>query len=76
MELLDKVHLKRAADTTVLQSDERVVSLGHYSALLDKGSIDIHFTDIINDNGEANTFLVSQDTIEQRGLTASQIACD
>jgi hypothetical protein len=76
MELLNEVHLERAADTAVLQGDERVVLLGHNPALLDKGSIDIHFTDIIDDNGEENTFIITQDTVEQRCFSATQIACD
>ena len=56
MQLLDEVHLQRAADTSVLQRHQRVVVLTHYSALLDERSIDIHFSDIVHDHGKTNAF--------------------
>ena len=76
MQLADEVHLEGAAYTAVLQGYQGVVLLRHHPALLNEGSVDIHFADIIDDNGKANTFLVSKNTIEQRGLTTSQITGD
>ena len=73
MELLDKVHLERAADTTVLKGDERIVLLGNHPALLNERGIDIHFTDIVDDDRKTNAFLVRQDAVEKCCLAASEI---
>ena len=58
MQLIDQIGLEGTADTAVLQRHEGIIFLRHYSALLDERSVDIHFADIINDNGKANTFVV------------------
>ena len=71
MQLGNQVHLERTADTAVLQRHKRVIVLGYHPALLDKRGIDIHFTDIIDDNGKANTFFVGKNAVQQSGLTAS-----
>ena len=73
MQLGDEVHLERAADTPVLKGDERVVLLAHHPALLNKGCIDIHFTDIVDDHRKANALGVRQDTVEKCGLATTEI---
>ena len=62
-QLVDKVHLQRAADAAVLQSHQTVVLLVHHSTLLDEVGVDVHLADIVHDNGELNAFLVGKDTI-------------
>ena len=74
-ELLHQVHLQRAADTSVLQGNERVVFLAHYTTFLYKVCIDVHLTYVVDDDGKLDAFLVGQDFVEQCCLATSQIAC-
>ena len=76
VQLGNKVHLEGTAYTAVLQSDKRVVGLRHYSALLVERGIDIHFADIIDNNGKANTFPVGKDAVQQGCFSATQITGD
>ena len=62
-QLVDEIHLQRAADTAVLQSHQTVVLLVHYSPLLNKIGIDVHLADIVHDNGKLNSFLVGKNAI-------------
>ena len=57
-QLLYEVHLKRAADATVLQGHEAVVLLSHYPALLYEVGIDIHLAYIVDYYGELNATAV------------------
>ena len=74
MELLDQIHLQRAADTTVLQRHKTVIILAYYSALLDKRSIYIHFADIVDNHRKTDPFGVRQYAVQKCGLTAPEIA--
>jgi hypothetical protein len=74
MELGNQIHLERAADTTVLERNERVVVLAHHPALLNQRSIDIDFTDIIDNDRKTNAFGIRQDAVQKSGLTAPEIA--
>ena len=74
MQLIDEIGLKRAADTAVLQRHERIILLRHYSALLNERSINIHFADIIDDNGKANTFVVGKNTVQKCRFSRTEIA--
>ena len=70
-DLLYEIHLESAAYTSILQCYERVILLIHYSTLLDKVSINVHFTDVIHDNGKLYTTLIREDSIEQRSLSTA-----
>ena len=71
VELFDEVHLQRAADTSVLQCHEAVVALAYHAALLDEAGVDVHLADVVDDDGEADAFLVFQNTVQKSGLAAS-----
>ena len=57
-DLLDQVHLKGAADASVLKRDQTVVFLSHYSALLDERGVYVNFTYVVNYYGELYPFLI------------------
>ena len=76
MELGHQIHLERAADTAVLECYQRVIVLTDHPALLNERGVDIHLADIIDDNGEANTFVIGQNTVQQGCFTAAEIAGD
>ena len=71
LQLLYEVHLQRAADTTVLQGYQRVVLLIYDTSLLYEAGVDVHFTDVVYDDGELDTLLVLKDTVEQCRLAAA-----
>ena len=57
-QLLNEVHFKSTTDAAVLQSDKTIIALSDHSTLLYQVGINVHFADIINDNGKPNTFLI------------------
>jgi hypothetical protein len=69
----NQIHLERAADTAVLESNKRIVLLRNHSTLLYKRGINIHFTYIIDYNSKTNTFVVCQYAVEKGCLAASEI---
>ena len=71
VELFDKVHLQCAADAAVLQCHETVVALAYHATLLDEACVDVHLTDVVDDDGEADAFLVFQNAVQKCGLAAS-----
>ena len=58
MELLDEIHLERAANTAILQRYQALVLLTYHPALLDQFRIDIYLADIIDNNGKSNPLFV------------------
>ena len=75
-QLCHEVHLQGAADAPVLQGHEAVVRLADDAALLDEVRVDVHFADVIDDDGELDTFLVGKDPVQERGLAAPEISGD
>ena len=75
-ELCHEVHLQRAADAAILQCHEAVVALSHHASFLYERGIDIHFADVVYDDGKLNVPAVGENAVEQRGLAAAEIACD
>ena len=73
---MHEVHLQRAADTAVLQSDERIVGAAHYASLFDQGGVDVHFADIVHYHGELDPFLIGEDAVQQRCLAAPEVTGD
>ena len=71
VELLDKVHLQCTADTAVLQCHKTVVALAHDTTLLDQRGVDIHLADVVDDDGEADAFLILQYAVQKGCLTAA-----
>ena len=71
LQLLHEVHLQRTADATVLQRHQRVILLTDDAPLLDEVGIDVHLTDVIDDDGKPDAFLVLQDAVQQCGLAAA-----
>ena len=63
-ELLDQVHLERAADAPVLQGHQTVVLLVHNAALLDKVGVDVYLAYVIDDHGKPDAALVGQYPVE------------
>ena len=45
-------------DTTILECNERIILLIDNTTCLNEVSINIHFTDVVDNNGKLNTFLV------------------
>ena len=68
-----EVHLERAADAAVLQSDERIVGTAHDATLLDEVGVDVDFAYIIDYHGELDAALVGEYTVQQRCLAASEV---
>ena len=71
--LLHEVHLQRTAYTSVLQSHQAVVLLVHDTTLLNQAGVDIYFSDIVDNHCKAYASLVGKDSVEQGGLSATQI---
>ena len=73
-ELLYEIHLQCAADASVLKSHEIVVLLSHNATLLDECGVDVHFADVIDDDGELDALLIGKYTVEECCLSASKIS--
>ena len=43
--------------------------------LLDEVGVDIHFTNVVDDDGKLDALLVLQYAVQQGGLAATQVAC-
>ena len=72
-QLLHEVHLQRTANAAVLQRDQTLVLLPHYSALFNQVGIDVHLADVVHDDGKPNTALIGENPIQQRRFSAAQI---
>ena len=59
-QLFDEVHLQRAADTSVLQGHKTLVFFAYDATLLYQGGIDVHFADVIDDDGKFDAALVGE----------------
>ena len=73
LQLLHEIHFKCAADASVLQCHEAVVFLVYDTPLLYKVRINVHFADIIHDDGEFYAALIGENAVEKRCLSAAQI---
>ncbi len=76
VDLLDQVHLQRTADAAVLQGHEALVLLAHDTAFLYQVGIDVYLAYVVDDDGKLDSSLVCENTVDQRCLSAAQIACD
>ena len=72
LQLVGKVVRKRAADAAVGERDE-VVGLGK-AAVGDEAGVHIDLADIVDDYGGADTAIVSEDVVEQRGLAGTEVS--
>lgn len=72
-ELFDKVHLQRTADATVRERHKTVVALTDDAVLGDKALVNIHLTDVVDDDGETYAALVAQDAVDERCLATAKI---
>ena len=72
-ELVYQIRLQGATDTSVLQRHEAVVLLVDHPTLFDERGIDVHFADIIDDDGKLDSLLVGENPVEKRCLSASEI---
>ena len=70
-QLLHEVHLQGTADASVLQGYQRVVLLSHDASLLYQVGIDVHLTNVVDDDGKLDAFLVLQNAIQKCGLAAA-----
>ena len=70
-QLLNKVHLERAADAAVLKGDKALFLLPHDAPLLDEVGIDIDFTYIIDNNRKADAPLIGKDAVDKGCLSAA-----
>ena len=71
--LLYQIHLQCAADAAVLKRHQAVIFLIHDTSLLNQVCIDVHFAQVVDDDGEANALFVAQDMVDQGGLSAAQV---
>ena len=62
-QLFDKVHLQCAADAAVLKGNEAFVLLSDDASLLDEVGINIHFADVVDDDGKLNALFVGENSI-------------
>ena len=72
-QLLYKIHLQGAADATILQGHQVFVFLSHNASFFNQLGIDVHFADIVDDNGKLNAALVGENAVEQCCFSAAQI---
>ena len=72
-QLLYKIHLQGAADAAVLQGYKAFFLLSYHTTFLNEVGIDVHFANIIHDDGELYTFSVIQYSIKECCLSAAQI---
>ena len=72
LQLVGQVVRKRAADAAVGERDE-VVGLGK-AAVGDEAGVHIDLADIVDDYGGADTAVVSEDVVEQRGLAGTEVS--
>lgn len=78
-ELFDEVLFERAAYAAVLEGDEVVVLSGDHAAFFDEVGVDVHFADVVDDDGHLVTARVLEQVVDERCLTASEITgyeCD
>ena len=73
VQLFHQVHLQGAADASVLERYQAVVFLAHDASFLDKVGIDVHFTDVVHDDGELDAPFVGKDVVYQGCFPATQI---
>ena len=73
-ELLHQVHLERTADTAVLQRHEAVVTLAHHTVFLYEVGVNVHFADVVYDDGELYTLAVGKYPVDESRLSASEIS--
>ena len=74
-QLAHQVHLQRAADAAVLQRHQvALVGAAHYTALLYERGVDVNLAQVVDDYGKAYAAAVVEDTVEQSGLAAAEIA--
>ena len=76
IELLHEVHLECAADASVLQGDEAVVLSPDDASLLYEVGVDVHFPQVVDDNGKAYAATVCEDAVQKCCLAAAQITCE
>ena len=70
-----QVGAQRAADTAVLQSHEVVRAvLSDNAPFLYQRSVDVDLAYVVDNNGEAYASAVGENTVEQSGLAAAEIA--
>ena len=73
VELLYEIHLQGTADASVLKCHKALVFLPHDTAFLNKTSINVHFANVVDDNGKFYVFLVSENVIYKCCFSAAQI---
>ena len=74
VELLNEIHLERAADASVLQCHKALVLLAHNASLLDEAGININLTNVVDYNGKLDVLFVSENVIYERCFSAAQVA--
>ena len=76
-QLLHQVGLERAADAAVRQGHQVVVvaavALTYHAALLHQVGVNIHLAQVVDYHGKAIAFLVIEDAVQQRCLSAAEI---
>ncbi len=75
VKLLNQIHLKCAANATVLQCNQTVILLSDDATLLNKARVNVDFTDIIDNDGKLNAFLVGEYSVQQRRFATAEITC-
>ena len=58
MQLLYEIHFQGAADTSILQCHQTLIFLADDAAFLDEVSVDIHFADVIDNDGKLDASLI------------------
>ena len=73
--LFQKVGLQGAANAAVRQRHHLAgVFFSNVSALFDERLVDVHFTDVVHDDGDMVTLLVVENKIEKGGFSGSEVA--
>ena len=72
--LFEQIRLERAADAAVRQRNNLArVFLGDVSALFNQGLVDVHFANVIDDDGDMVALLVVENVVEESCFAGSQV---
>ena len=78
--LFQEVGLEGTADAAVGERDDFAgIFLGDVSALFDERLVDVHFADVVHDDGDVVALLVVENVVEEGGFTGSEVTgeqCD
>ena len=75
LNVLRHLTFERTADATIGEGDN-ALRVGDVGTIGNEASVDIYFTDVVNDDGNAIALLVVQDAVEERCLASTEVSAE